>query len=100
MVRAATTRVRFTDDYINDLEFVPPDAGPDVTPRYYDTDCPSLMLRVSKTEKTFFLNFTDPNTHRPGRRVAKYLDDADDQGIEFERAGRFGSKLNIQLDDQ
>ena len=37
------------------------------TPRYYDLQFPKLMLRINRSEKVFYLNYTDPVTHTPQR---------------------------------
>lgn len=67
MARTPTSKLDFTDEMISEIPFVPADAGPSVTPRYYDTNLPQLMLRVSKTEKSFFLTHTDPVSKKPVR---------------------------------
>ncbi len=48
----------FTDSAIEAIPFST--AKNDTTPRYYDSVFPRLMMRVTKTQKKFYVTYTDP----------------------------------------
>lgn len=65
MGRAAKgdNRFLFTNDAIEKIPF----SDSWSTPRYYDTLLPVLMIRVGKSKKQFYVNYTDPVSRKAER---------------------------------